>query len=215
MNPKLIIVIATRNHNKTKEIREYFKNSDIEFKDLNDFGPIPEVVEDGDTFEANAYKKASFTARVLGFPAMADDSGLCVEALDGAPGVFSARFAGEDATDKERTEKILKELEGNENRNAYFECVISLAVPTGPALTYEGKCEGLITKKPKGENGFGYDPVFFYPEFDKTFAEASIEEKSGVSHRGKALKDLNKEIDKVKTWITQNMPRTEKFDCGG
>ncbi len=215
MSPKLIIVIATRNHNKTKEIREYFKNSDIEFKDLNDFGPIPEVVEDGDTFEANAYKKASFTARVLGFPAMADDSGLCVEALDGAPGVFSARFAGEDATDKERTEKILKELEGNENRNAYFECVISLAVPTGPALTYEGKCEGLITKQPKGENGFGYDPVFFYPEFDKTFAEASIEEKSGVSHRGKALKDLNKEIDKVKTWITQNMPRTEKFDCGG
>ncbi len=215
MGRKLIIVIATRNNNKTKEIKEYFKDSDIDFKDLNDFGPIPEVVEDGDTFEDNAYKKASFTARVLGFPAMADDSGLCVDALDGAPGVFSARFAGEDATDKERTAKILAELEGNENRDAYFECVISLAVPTGPALTYEGKCEGKITDEPRGENGFGYDPVFFYPGFNKTFAEASIEEKSHVSHRGKALKELKNELDKVTVWLNQNMPRLEKFDCGG
>lgn len=215
MERKLIIVIATRNENKTKEIRDFFKDSDIDFKDLNDFGPIPEVVEDGNTFEENAYKKASFTARVLGFPAMADDSGLCVEALDGAPGVFSARFAGEDATDKERTAKILEELEGNDNRNAYFECVISLAVPTGPALTYEGRCEGKITKEPRGENGFGYDPVFFYPKFNKTFAEASIEEKSHVSHRGKALKELKNELDKVKVWLNQNMPRPEKFDCGG
>jgi XTP/dITP diphosphohydrolase len=215
MGRKLIIVIATRNNNKTKEIKEYFKDSDIDFKDLNDFGPIPEVVEDGDTFEDNAYKKASFTARVLGFPAMADDSGLCVDALDGAPGVFSARFAGEDATDKERTAKILEEIEGNENRDAYFECVISLAVPTGPALTYEGKCEGKITEEPRGENGFGYDPVFFYPGFNKTFAEASIEEKSHVSHRGKALKELKNELDKVKVWLNQNMPRLEKFDCGG
>lgn len=215
MGRKLIIVIATRNNNKTKEIKEYFKDSDIDFKDLNDFGPIPEVVEDGDTFEDNAYKKASFTARVLGFPAMADDSGLCVDALDGAPGVFSARFAGEDATDKERTAKILEELDGNENRDAYFECVISLAVPTGPALTYEGKCEGKITDEPRGENGFGYDPVFFYPGFNKTFAEASIEEKSHVSHRGKALKELKNELDKVKVWLNQNMPRLEKFDCGG
>ena len=144
MTNSVTIVIATRNKNKTTEIKNYFKNFPVNFKNLDDFGPIPEVIEDGSTFEENAYKKASFTARVLGLPALADDSGLCVEALDGAPGVFSARYGGEDLTDNERCSKILTELKGKSNRKAAFECAISISVPQGHALTYEAKSNGII-----------------------------------------------------------------------
>jgi XTP/dITP diphosphohydrolase len=180
---------------------------------LEDFGPIPDIIEDKETFDDNAYKKASMTARFLGLPALADDSGLVVPALEGKPGVHSARYAGENATDEDNLKKLLKEMENKEKRDAYFECVISIAIPTGPALTYEAKCEGIITKEPKGEGGFGYDPVFFYPELDKTFAELSMEEKSQVSHRGKALNEMKKEFEKVLVWLEQNLPRQEKFEC--
>jgi len=172
-------------------------------------------VEDGDTFDENAYKKSSFTARVLGFPALADDSGLLVPALDGAPGVHSARWAGEKATDEEKCKKLLKELDGVSDRRAVFECVISIAVPDGPALTYEARCEGEILTAPRGKNGFGYDPVFYYAPFGKTFAEISREKKSRVSHRGKALMELQSEFDKVLVWIDRHMPVPEKFNCGG
>ena len=124
------LVIATRNQGKTAEIRALLAGFPVDIKDLNDFGPIPEVIEDGDTFDANAYKKASFTARVLGIPALADDSGLLVEALGGAPGVYSARYGGEGLTDAQRCEKLLAEMEDKEDRRAAFECVISIAVPT-------------------------------------------------------------------------------------
>ena len=201
MNELISIVIATRNKGKTAEIREMLKGFPVNIKNLDDFGPIPEIEEDGDTFDENAYKKASITARILGIPALADDSGLLVEALDGAPGVHSARYAGEKATDKQRGEKLLKEMKGKTNRKAAFECVISIAVPSGPALTYEACCEGLITEEPAGQNGFGYDPVFFFPELNKTFAELTRTEKSRVSHRGKALGELKEEFDKVLTWI--------------
>mgnify|MGYP001545336720 FL=1 len=184
------LVIASRNKGKTAEIKELLSGFPITIKSLDDFGPIPEVEEDGETFDENAYKKASFTARVLGHPALADDSGLVVDALDGAPGVLSARYAGPEATNEERFQKLLQEMEGVSNRKAAFECVISLAVPTGPALTYEGRCEGLITETPVGINGFGYDPVFFYPPLKKTFAELTREEKGRVSHRGKALEEF-------------------------
>ena len=212
---KQIIVLATTNQGKTREINELLKGSPVEIKNLNDFGQIPEVIEDGTTFDDNAYKKASFTARVLGYPAMADDSGLCVEALDGAPGVWSARYAGENATDADNVNKMLNDLKNKDNRNAAFKCVVSIAVPTGAALTYEGECQGVITQEPVGENGFGYDPLFFYPEFNKTFAQLSIQEKGSVSHRGKALKEIADEMDKIIEWIDMNMPKFEQVECKG
>ena len=212
---KQIIVLATTNKGKTREINELLKGFPIEIKNLNDFGPIPEVIEDGKTFDDNAYKKASFTARVLGYPAMADDSGLCVEALDGAPGVYSARYAGENAKDADNVNKMLDDLKDKENRNASFKCVISIAVPTGAALTYEGECQGIIAQEPAGDNGFGYDPLFFYPEFNKTFAQLSIQEKGSVSHRGKALKEIADEMDKIIEWIDINMPKFEQVECKG
>lgn len=211
MDNQLTLVIATRNPGKTREIRDLLKDFPLTIKNLDDFGPIPEVIEDGDTFDDNAYKKSSFTARVLGFPALSDDSGLCVNALDGAPGVYSARYAGKDATDEANCTKVLKELDGKQNRNASFKCVISIAVPTGAALTYEGSCDGVLLENPRGANGFGYDPIFFFPEFDKTFAEIPREEKNRVSHRGKALRELRDEFDKVIKWITQQIPVEEKF----
>lgn len=213
MQNKITIVIATRNKGKKSEISDLLKGFPIDIKGLDDFGPIPHIEEDGDTFDENAYKKASFTARMLGFPALADDSGLLAEALEGAPGVLSARYAGENATDEQRYQKLLQEMEGKTNRKAAFECVISIAVPTGPALTYEARCEGLIAEQPSGSNGFGYDPVFYYPPLNKTFGELTIEEKSHVSHRGKALRELRDEFDKVIIWIKQHMPVYEKFNC--
>ena len=208
-----ILVIATRNKGKTAEIRDLLNTFPITIKDLDDFGSIPEVVEDGDTFDENAYKKASFTARILGYPALSDDSGLVVAALNGAPGVHSARWAGPDATDAQRGKKLLAELGDQTNRSAAFECVISIAVPGGPALTYEGRCEGTITHAPAGTNGFGYDPVFFYPPLNKTFAQLTMAEKSRVSHRGKALQVFRDEFDKVMKWIDRHMPEPEIVGC--
>ena len=213
MNINKIIVVATRNKGKTAEIRDLLNDFPITIKDLNDFGPIPEAPEDGDSFDDNAYQKSSLTARVLGLPALADDSGLCVDALGGAPGIHSARYAGQNATDAENCAKLMAAMKGVQNRRAAFECVLSLAVPTGAALTYEARCEGIIAEKPMGENGFGYDPVFYYPPLEKTFAQLTMAEKSRVSHRGKALREFKSEIDKVLVWIEQQMPIQEKFEC--
>ena len=204
-----IIVIATKNKGKSAEIREFLKDFPVELKDLNDFGPIPEAVEDGKTFEENAYKKASFTAKVLGLPALADDSGLEVEALDGAPGIYSARYAGPTASDPENNTKLLRMLTGVEDRKARFCCVLSLAVPAGPALTYEAFCDGVILDSPKGDMGFGYDPLFYYPPAGKTFAEMSLLEKSGVSHRGRALAELRNEFDKALAWLDRRREEEE------
>jgi len=196
-----IIVLATRNAGKAREFQQLLQDFPVEIKNLTDFGPIPEVKEDGATFDDNAYKKALFTAKVLGLPAIADDSGLVVEALDGAPGVRSARYAGENATDRENINKLLAEMEGKRNRRAAFECVISIAVPSGPALSYEGRCEGEIATAPKGSSGFGYDPVFYFPEYGKTFAELTSAEKNRVSHRGRALAEVAAEFDKILLWL--------------
>jgi XTP/dITP diphosphohydrolase len=212
---KQIIVLATTNKGKTREFKELLKDFPIEIKNLEDFGPIPEVIEDGETFDDNAYKKAAFTAKVLGYPALADDSGLCVDALEGAPGVYSARYAGENATDAQNVEKLLAVLKEEENRKAAFQCVISIAVPTGAALTYEGRCEGILTREPVGENGFGYDPLFFFPQFNKTFAQLSIKEKGEISHRGKALQDVSREMDKILEWLDINMPKFTRVPCKG
>ena len=200
-----ILVIATKNPGKAAEIRSLLTGYPIDVKSLGDFGPIPPVTEDGLTFDENAYKKASFTAKVLGLPALADDSGLVVEALDGAPGVHSARYAGEGADDARLREKLLEQMKGRKNRKAAFECVISIAVPGGPALTYEGRCEGLITEAPRGRNGFGYDPVFYFPPLEKTFAQLTREEKSRVSHRGMALRQIQAEFDMVIKWLRRHL----------
>jgi XTP/dITP diphosphohydrolase len=208
-----VIVIATRNKGKSVEIRDFLRGFPVEIKDLTDFGPIPEVKEDGRTFEENAYKKASFTARVLGLPALADDSGLEVEALGGAPGVLSARYSGAGATDEKNNRKLLEALRGQADRRARFCCVLSLAVPTGPALTYEATCEGMISDSPRGDSGFGYDPLFYHPESGKTFGEMSLGEKSLVSHRGRALAELKREFEKVLAWLRLRL-REERLTRG-
>jgi XTP/dITP diphosphohydrolase len=199
------LVLATRNEGKISEFRELLKPFDIEIKSLKDFGPIPPVKEDGRTFEDNAYKKAHSTAKVLGLPALADDSGLVVEALGGIPGVLSARYAGERATDEENNRKLLGEMKGMTHRAATFNCVIAIAVPRGPALVYEGICHGEIAHEARGNHGFGYDPIFYYPPLRKTFAQMSAEEKNRVSHRGKAMAELQREFKKVLAWLEQRL----------
>ena len=199
------LVLATRNEGKISEFKDLIAGFGIEIKSLKDFGPIPLVEEDGATFEDNAYKKASFTAKVLGVPALADDSGLMVGALGGMPGVRSARYAGEGATDRENNHKLLEVMKDVEEREASFMCIIAIAVPAGPALIYEGRCDGHITREPMGENGFGYDPVFYFPPLKKTFAQMGSEEKNHVSHRGKAMAELRSEFDKVLIWLRQRL----------
>jgi XTP/dITP diphosphohydrolase len=198
------LVLATRNPGKTKEIRELLAGYPVDIKNLDDFGPIPEVEEDGATFEENAYKKASFTARVLGIPAMADDSGLEVHALNGEPGIYSARYAGPGATDDQNNSKLLERMKGQKDRSATFVCLISIAVPCGVALTYEGRCEGVIATAPQGSGGFGYDPLFYYPPLEASFAQLSPDEKNRISHRGRALSEVRKEFEKVLIWIRQH-----------
>jgi XTP/dITP diphosphohydrolase len=215
MDPKMVLVLATRNTGKTAEIIELLRHHPVRIRNLNDFGPIPAIEEDGTTFEENAYKKASMTARFLGLPALADDSGLIVEALGGAPGVHSARYAGPDADDTQRCRKLLDALGYTPHRNARFECVISIAVPSGAALTYEGRCEGVITREPVGQNGFGFDPVFFYPDLNRTFAQLSMEEKGRVSHRGKALQEVGAEMEKIIKWMRMQMPDPDPAGCLG
>lgn len=215
MTDLVTLVIATKNTGKLIEIDALLKNYPVKLKSLSDFGPIPPVEEDGATFDDNAYKKAAFTARVLGLPALADDSGLVVPALGGGPGIHSARYGGDSLTDAQRCDLLLQNLKGKTNRQASFSCVISIATPTGAALTYESRCEGLIVEAASGTNGFGYDPIFYYPPLNKTFAEMTPREKSRVSHRGKAMKELQNEFEKVLLWLRQQMPVLEKFPCHG
>ena len=151
---------------------------------------MPEAVEDGQSFLENALIKARHAARLTARPALADDSGLVVEALSGAPGVRSARYAGDDASDQDNCRKLLSEMAGQSNRKAAFVCVLSIAVPSGPALTYEASCEGTILDAPRGSNGFGYDPVFYVAEHDCSAAQLSAERKNTLSHRAQALQQL-------------------------
>ena len=205
MTERQLLVLASRNAGKTGELRGLLKDFPVELKNLDDFGSIPPVEEDGTTFDENAYKKAAFTAKVLGLPTLADDSGLEVDALGGLPGVHSARYAGPNASDTDNSAKLSSEMKGKTNRAATFVCVISITVPSGMALTYEGRCEGLIAEAPAGENGFGYDPLFYYPPLNRTFAQLSLEEKNQVSHRGKAMAQLKEEFNQVLTWIRHRL----------
>ena len=205
MNLDRPLVLATKNEGKIAEFKGLLAHFDIEIRSLKDFGPIPLVEEDGETFEENAVKKARFTARVLGLPTLADDSGLVVKSLGGMPGVLSARYGGEGATDEENNLKVLKAMEDIEDRAATFVCVIAIAVPGGASLLYEGTCDGLISQKLTGNQGFGYDPLFYYPPLEKTFAQMSGEEKNRISHRGKAMAKLGEEFEKVLIWLRQRL----------
>ena len=182
------VLVATRNKGKLEEIRAIL-GSELNLKSLFDFGEIPDAVEDGETFEANARKKASAVSRSTGCVAIADDSGLVVDALSGAPGVHSARFAGPHATDAQNNAKLLALMEGlpKEKRTARFRCVIAVSTPEGSIRTARGECEGRILEAPVGRGGFGYDPLFFLPELDETFAELPFVKKNQMSHRSRAL----------------------------
>lgn len=183
------IVVATRNRGKLEELASMLGPLGVEVKSLDQYPHAPEVVEDGETFAENAVKKARTVAEATGEIAMADDSGLEVDCLGGAPGVYSARFAGEGKDDLANNEKLIRLMKGvsREKRGAGFRCVVALALPGGRVFTAEGVCRGIIGEQPRGEGGFGYDPLFIVPDLGKTFAQLDMETKNAISHRGKAF----------------------------
>lgn len=181
------LVIATRNRHKLDEIRAILGSPGLQLSSALDHPEVPDVVEDGDTFEANAIKKAVALHRATGAWALADDSGLEVDALGGEPGVRSARYAGEPVDHAANIAKLLAALRGVADRTARFRCVIALAGPGFPPSTVEGRCEGVITAAPRGTGGFGYDPVFVPEGHARTFGELDAALKNGISHRARAL----------------------------
>ncbi len=190
------IVLATRNQGKVREFNRLFAAIGWEAVSLAAYPGAPEVVEDGDTFEANALKKAATIAEYLGRPVVADDSGLEVDALGGAPGVYSARYAGEGASDEDNWRKLLDALRDvpTEKRTARFRCVLAYVEPGKPPVVANGSCEGVILREPAGTGGFGYDPVFFLPQRMCTMAQLSPEEKNEISHRAMAMRQLLERI---------------------
>ncbi len=193
------ILIATRNIGKINEIGDLLQNISIELLSLNSLSELPDVVEDGETFEENALKKARVVALSTGIAALADDSGLCVDALNGRPGVLSARYAGEGASDGEKCARILEEMKDIPDalRAARFICVLALVTPDGGEQLFKGVCEGKIIREMRGAAGFGYDPIFYHPGSGRTFAEMGSEEKNRVSHRGRALREFRNYLTKL------------------
>ncbi|MGL4533971.1 MAG: XTP/dITP diphosphatase [Fusobacteriaceae bacterium] len=190
------IFLATKNKKKIEEIKAIFLGLDVQLISILDGIEIPEVVEDKETFEENSAKKALEIAKYLNIVTIADDSGLCVEALNGAPGVYSARFSGENATDKGNNEKLLTEMENIENRKAYFVSVITLAKPDGAIYQYRGELMGEILTESRGHGGFGYDPLFYIHEYDTSLAQMGTE-KNAISHRAVALNKLAADLRKI------------------
>ena len=188
------IVVASGNKGKLREIAEIFRGAEV--VSMKEAGFVGDIEENGATFEENALIKAKAVCQALGAPALADDSGLCVDALDGAPGVYSARYAGGHGDDAANNALLLKNLSGKaeEERTAYFESCVALCLPDGRSFTASGRTYGKILSVPEGENGFGYDPLFFSDELGKSFGIASAEEKNAVSHRAKALAALSEKI---------------------
>lgn len=191
------IILATHNKNKVKEIQNFLSGSfdELEVITANEAGFTEDIEENGTTFEENALIKAR-AVRMDGAISIADDSGLCVNALDLRPGIYSARFAGEPCDDNKNNEKLLSELAPFEDRSAFFVSAIACVLPNGEEFTVRGIANGIILTERRGQGGFGYDPLFFFPPLNKTFAELSREEKNGVSHRGNALKLLKAELEK-------------------
>lgn len=195
-----VIVVATRNQGKVREFAHALAFLGKPIKSMYDYPEVPDIVEDGETFADNARKKAKTAGDILGQPVLADDSGLCVDLLDGAPGVYSARYAGEGAADEDNNHKLLRELEKQKQgedteqpllSTARFICHLALYDPaTGDFTEASGSVEGWITSTPAGDGGFGYDPLFYLPDYEKTMSELTLEEKQAISHRGAALREL-------------------------
>ena len=193
-----IIILATNNKSKVKEISEMMSGSDITFLSLADAGINVEVEETGTTFEENALLKAREICKLSGKPTISDDSGLEIDALDGAPGIYSSRFMGEDTSYDIKNNALIEKLENvaDPDRTARFRCCMALVLPDGREFITEGAMEGIIAREPKGINGFGYDPILFIPEYNRTSAELSSEEKNNISHRGEALRKMIEVIKK-------------------
>lgn len=191
-------ILASQNKHKANEIENILgEGFSIITMDETDARGM-EIIEDGETFEENALIKARAVAKITNQPTIADDSGICVDYLDGKPGVRTARFAGENATDDENIDKLLAELDGvpAEKRGAHFACCIAVVFPDGSEKTFYGECQGSILTERHGENGFGYDPVFYVPEYEKSMAELSAETKNKISHRSRALTEMMKGLTK-------------------
>ena len=190
------LIIGTRNPKKREELVKLLEGLPLDIRSIEDYPGLPEVEEDGKTFRENAVKKAATIARLAGELVMGEDSGLEVDALNGVPGVRSARYAGEKATYEENNRKLLKAMEGTplERRTARFCCTLALANPEGLLFVVEGQCEGFVSQEPKGEHGFGYDPVFYLPDYGKTFAELGPTVKNQISHRAQALKKFRERL---------------------
>jgi XTP/dITP diphosphohydrolase len=189
------LLVATTNPGKFAEVKDFLRQLPLEVLSLSDLATWPKIIEDGATFEENALKKARTLAEYSGYLTLADDSGLEVDALNGAPGIYSARYCGEEGNDKKNNEKLMHELREipEEKRTGRFVCALALCAPKSHGMkewTVRDSCEGRIAFALKGENGFGYDPIFFYPPLGKTFGEIDRAIKATVSHRGKALKRL-------------------------
>lgn len=191
------IVVATKNKGKIREMMDAFKGLDVELIPLSSFGELPDAVEDGETFDDNALIKARFYMEKTGMAALADDSGLMIDALGGAPGVYSARFAGYHADDAANNEKLMAELSRveREESKAAYRCSLAFVDTDGATLMAHGSCEGVVRKVPRGTGGFGYDP-YFYVGKDRTMAELTLEEKDKISHRGEALREMAEKLKK-------------------
>lgn len=194
------LIIATNNAGKVKEIKAILQGKFSPIVSLKDEGLVIDVMEDGETFEENAIKKATEVAKLTGCYALADDSGICVDYLNGAPGIYSARFAGENATDAKNNEKLLWLIKDapKEARGAHYACSVALASPEGKTVTAYGEVYGEIITTPRGQNGFGYDPLFYMKEYGMTMAELPPEVKNGISHRYRALKALNEKLSNAR-----------------
>ncbi len=193
------VIIATKNPGKAREFEHIFAPRGIKVRTLLDYPEIADVEETGKTFEENAILKAEAVSLALNKMVIGDDSGLIVDALEGRPGIYSARYAGEPKSDQKNLEKVLGELKGipEENRTARFYCALAVALPGKETITVAGTCEGRILEEQKGTNGFGYDPVFYVPEKGCTMAELSSDEKNKISHRANALKQLDVILDSI------------------
>ena len=194
------IFLATKNEGKIEDFKKLTNGMDIEVVSILDNIYIPDVEENGITFEENSAKKAIEISKYTGIITISDDSGLCVDYLNGAPGIYSSRYSGENATDSSNIDKLLEEMKyvEKENRTAYFVSVVSIAFPNGKIRSFIGEVKGEILFKRDGNNGFGYDPIFFSYELGKSFGQSSLDEKKSVSHRGRAFNKLKEEIlDKI------------------
>jgi XTP/dITP diphosphohydrolase len=200
------IVIATKNKGKAKEFENLFSKYDFTVKTLLDFPEINDVEETGSTFEENAILKAEAVAKELNRSVISDDSGLIVDALNGRPGIYSARYAGEEKSDEANIDKVLEELQDvpKEKKSARFYCALAVAVPGRQTYTVYGTCEGEILNERRGTNGFGYDPIFYVNEKNCAMAELSSDEKNSISHRAKALEKLEQQIESIFSGVVTN-----------